>query len=110
MLKPWPHDRKQHDMSSLVSSRNALRYLYAESIGLGNADITLMLGEALRCSERLIAEGREISHESSDASLYLYFLRAILNLHPEKIRHLVAFLEWLEIIPPEHQGETSARF
>ena len=86
-------------MSSLVSSRNALRFLYDESIGLGNADITLILGEALRCSDRLIAEGQEISYESRDALFYLYFLRAILGLHHEKIRHLVALLEWLEIIP-----------
>jgi len=101
MLKPWSHDRKQHGMSSLVSSRNALRFLYDESVGLGNADITRLLGEALSCSDRLIAEGEEIPHEWSDASLYFYFVRAILNLHPKEIRHLVAFLEWLEIIPHE---------
>ena len=88
-------------MSSLVSSRNAVRFLYDESVGLGNADITRLLAEALGCSERLIAEGREIPHELNDGSLYFDFLRAILGLHPEKIRHLVAFLEWLEIIPAD---------
>ena len=33
------------------------------------------------------------------ASLYLYFLRAITGLQPEKIGHLVALLERLGIIP-----------
>jgi hypothetical protein len=103
MLKPWPHNQIEQDMSSLVSSRNALRFLYDESIGLGNADITLILREALRCSDRLIAEGQEISYESRDALFYLYFLKAILGLHHEKIRHLVALLEWLEIIPRKNQ-------
>jgi len=107
MLKPWSHDWTKQDMNSLVSSRNALRFLYDESIGLGNAGITLILGEALRCSDRLIAEGQEISSESSDALFYLHFLRAILGLQSEKIRHLVALLEWLEIIPRERQGDKS---
>ena len=108
MLKSWSHDGNGRDMSSLVSSRNALRFLYDESMGFGNADISLMLGEALRCSDMLIAEGQELAHEASDAALYFHFLRAILGLHPEKIEPLVAFLEWLEIIPREnhkHQGE-----
>ncbi|MGH7223853.1 MAG: hypothetical protein ACRELF_11530, partial [Gemmataceae bacterium] len=107
MLKPWSHDRTMRDMNSLVSSRNALRFLYDESVGLGNADITRLLGEALRCSDRLIAEGEEICHESSDALFYLYFLRAILGLHPEKIRHLVALLQWLGIIPGD--GDTARK-
>ena len=47
-----------------MSSRNALRFFYEESVGCGNADITLILEEALRCSDRLIAEGQEISYES----------------------------------------------
>ena len=99
MLKRWQPDPAEHDLSSLVSSRNAVQFLYEESLANGNADITLILGEALICGDELIAEKREISYRSKDALLYLYFLRAILGLHPEKIRHLVELLKWLKIIP-----------
>jgi hypothetical protein len=101
---PLQPERKEKDLSSLVSSRNALKFLYEESIGFGNADITRILGEALICGEKLIAEGQEISYESRDGLFYLYFLRAILGLHHEKVRHLVALLEWLEIIPRGNRG------
>ena len=94
MLTLW-----QPDLRSLVSSRNAVQYLYEESLTRGNANITLMLGEALICSDELIAAKQEISYRSKDALFYLYFLRAILGLHPKKIRHLVELLEWLGIIP-----------
>src|ERR1022692_4195878 len=94
MLKLW-----QPDLRSLVSSRNAVQYLYEESLTRDNANITLILGEALTCGDELIAAKQEISYRSKDALFYLYFLRAILGLHPKKIRHLVELLEWLGIIP-----------
>jgi len=99
MLKRLRPDRKEQDLSSLVSSRNAVQFLYEESLVNGNADITLLLAEALTCGDELIAQKREISYESKDALHYLYFLRAILGLHPDKIGHLIALLEWLRIIP-----------
>ena len=46
MLKRLRPDRKEQDLSSLVSSRNAVRFLYEESLVNGNADITLLLAEA----------------------------------------------------------------
>jgi len=99
MLKRSRRDRTEQDLSSLVSSRNAVRFLYEESLENGNADITLLLAEALTCGDELIEQKREISYKSKDALHYLYFLRAILGLHPEKIGHLVKLLEWLGIIP-----------
>jgi len=104
MLKRLRPDRKEQDLSSLVSSRNAVQFLYEESLVNGNADITLLLAEALTCGDELIAQKREISYESKDALHYLYFLRAILGLHPEKIGHLVKLLEWLRIIPYDNKA------
>ena len=98
MLKLWQPDQAEQDLRSLVSSRNAVQYLYEESLANGNADITMILGEALICGDELIAGKQEISSRSKDALFYLYFLRAILGLHPEKIKHLVELLEWLGII------------
>ena len=40
MLKRWQPDRAEQDLSSLVSSRNAVQFLYEESLANGNADIT----------------------------------------------------------------------
>ena len=102
MLKRSPPDPVEHDLSALVSSRNAVQFLYEESLVNGNADITLILGEALTCGDELIAEKQEISYRSKDALHYLYFLRAILGLHPKKIGHLVEVLKWLTIIPCEN--------
>jgi hypothetical protein len=99
MLKLWQPDQAEQDLRSLVSSRNAVQYLYEESLTRGNANITLILGEALICGDELIAAKQEISYRPKDALFYLYFLRAILGLHPKKIRHLVELLEWLGIIP-----------
>jgi hypothetical protein len=104
MLKRRPPDRTEQDLSSLVSSRNAVQFLYEESLVNGNADITLLLEEALTCGDELLAEKREISYRSKDALFYLFFLRAILGLHPKKIGHLVALLEWLKIIPFENES------
>lgn len=91
-------------MTSLVSSRNAVQFLYEESRANGNADITALLGEALVCSDELIAAEREISYRSKDALLYLFFLRAIIGLHPKQIRHLVELLQWLKIVPCENEA------
>jgi hypothetical protein len=107
MLKRGPPDQTENNLGSLISSRNAVQFLYEESIGEGNADITLLLEEALTCGDVLIAEKQEISYRSKDALLYLYFLRAIIGLHPKKIRHLVALLKWLEIIPRETESGKS---
>jgi hypothetical protein len=104
MLKRWRRNRTRQDLSSLVSSRNAVQFLYEESLANGNADITLILGEALTCGDELIAQKREISYKSKDALHYLYFLRAILGLHPDKIGHLVKLLEWLRIIPCDNEA------
>jgi hypothetical protein len=107
MLKLWQPDQAEQDLRSLVSSRNAVQYLYEESLASGNADITLILGEALICGDELIAAKQEISYRPKDALFYLYFLRAILGLHPKKIRHLVELLEWLGIIPGDTEtGKT----
>jgi hypothetical protein len=107
MLKRWPPDRVEQDLSSLVSSRNAVQFLYEESLANGNADITLILGEALTCGDELIAEKQEISYKSKEALLCLFFLRAIIGLHPKKIRHLVELLEWLKIVTRENEtGKT----
>ena len=103
MLKRSRPDRTEQDLSSLVSSRNAVQFLYEESLANGNADITLILAEALTCGDELIAEKREISYKSKEALLCLFFLRAIIGLHPEKIRHLVELLKWLAIIPRENK-------
>jgi hypothetical protein len=105
MLKPLQPDPTEQDLGSLGSSRNALLFLYEESLGNGNADITQILREALACGDRLIAEGQDISYESKDALFCLFFLRAILGLNPKKVRHLVELLEWLKIVPRD--GATS---
>jgi len=107
MSKPWQPDQTEQDLRSLVGSRNAVQFLYEESLGHGNADITLILGEALMCGDRLIAEGQEISYESKDALYSLFFLRAILGLHSNKIEHLVELLEWLKIIPRDKESGKS---
>lgn len=99
MLEHWQPDPSEQDLSSLVSSRNAVQFLYKESLANGNADITRILGEALTCGDALIAGKQEISYASKDALFYMYFLRAILGLPSQKIGHLVALLEWLKIIP-----------
>jgi hypothetical protein len=99
MLKRLPPDRPEDDLTALVCSRNAVQFLHEESLVNGNVNITLILGEALACGDELIAEKQEISYRSKEALFYLYFLRAILGLHPEKIKHLVELLKWLTIIP-----------
>jgi len=104
MLKRVPPDRTGRDLSSLASSRTAMQYLYEESLANGNADITLILAEALTCGDALIAGKQEISYGSKEALLYLYFLRAIIGLPPKKIRHLVALLKWLENIPRDSEA------
>jgi hypothetical protein len=107
MLKRVPPDEPEQDQSSLLNSRTAVQYLYEESLANGNADITLILAEALTCGDALIAGKHEISYRSRDALLYLYFLRAIIGLPPKKIGHLVALLKWLEIIPRDSEtGKT----
>jgi hypothetical protein len=103
MSERWQPDPRKQDLSSLVSSRNAVQYLYEESLVNGNADITLILGEALTCGDELIADKQEISYKSKDALFYLYFLRAVLGLQPEKIIHLVELLKWLKIIPGDNE-------
>jgi hypothetical protein len=103
MLKRLQPDRTEQDLSSLKNSRNAVQFLYEESLTNGNADITLLLAEALTCGDELIAEKREISYRSKDALHYLYFLRALLGLHPEKIGHLVNLMEWLGIIRSDNK-------
>ena len=113
MLKRSRPDRTEQDLSSLVSSRNAVQYLYEESLVNGNADITLLLGEALTCGDELIADKQEISYRSKEALLCLFFLRAIIGLHPKKIRHLVELLEWLKIVTRDNEtgntGDTGER-
>lgn len=113
MLKRSRPDRNEEDLSSLVSSRNAVQFLYEESFANGNADITLLLGEALLCGDELIAEKQEISYKSKEALLCLFFLRAIIGLRPKKIRHLVELLEWLKIVSRENEtgktGDTGQR-
>lgn len=99
MLKHWPPDQTEQVLGSLVSSRNAMRFLYEESLANGNADITRILCEALTCSDALIAGKQEISYGSKDALFYMYFLRAILGLPAPKVGHLLELLEWLKIIP-----------
>jgi hypothetical protein len=103
MLKRLQPDR---DLSALVSSRNAVHFLHEESRANGNADITALLGEALTCGDELIAGKQEISYKSKDALLYLFFLRAIIGLHPKQIGHLVELMQWLKIVPCENpKGE-----
>jgi hypothetical protein len=107
MLKRLRPDQRKQDLRSLTNSRNAVQFLYEESLANGNADITALLGEALTCGDELIAEKQEISYKSKEALLYWFFLRAIVGLHPEKIGHLVELLEWLTIIPPDREtGQT----
>ena len=38
MLKLWQPDQAEQDLRSLVSSRNAVQYLYEESLAGGNAE------------------------------------------------------------------------
>ena len=104
MLKRSQPDGTEQDLGSLIATRNAVRFLYEQSLASGNSDITAILGEALTCGDELIADKREISYTPKDALFYLYFLRAILGLHPKKISHLVELLQWLEIIPRDKQG------
>ena len=104
MLKRWQPDQTEQVLNSLVSSRNAMRFLYEESLANGNPDITRILGEALTCSDALIAGKHEISYGSKDALFYMYFLRAILGLPAPKLGHLLELLEWLKIIPPDRES------
>jgi hypothetical protein len=53
MLKRWQPDWTEQDLSSLKSSRNAVQFLYEKSLANGNADITLILSEALTCGEKV---------------------------------------------------------
>ena len=86
-----------------------MRFLYEESLAVGNADITRIIEQALVCCDALIAEGQEIFYKSQDPLFYLYFLRAIMELRPDKIRHLVALLRWLEIIPGDNETALHAK-
>ena len=107
MLKRLRPDQRERDLRSLTNSRNAVHFLYEESLANGNADITALLGEALTCADEVIAERREISCKSRDGLLYWGFLRAIVGLHPEKVEHLVELLKWLTIIPRDREtGKT----
>ena len=107
MLKRWQPDGTEQDLGSLLASRDAVQFLYDQSLAGGSAHITALLGEALTCGDELIADKCEISYRSKDALLYLYFLRAILGLEPKKISHLVELLEWLGIIPRDsNAGQT----
>jgi hypothetical protein len=101
MLKRW---QPEQDLSSLVSSRNAVQFLYGESLANGNAAITEILGQALICGDALIAGEQETSFGSKDALFYMYFLRAILGLPAPKVGHLLELLEWLKIITPDHEA------
>ena len=103
MLKRLRPDQRERDLRSVTNSRNAVHFMYEESLANGNADITALLGEALTCADELIAERQEISYKSKDALLYWGFLRAIVGLHPEKVEHLVELLKWLTIIPPDRE-------
>src|SRR5271154_5571383 len=105
MLKRWQPDQTEQDLSALVSSRNAVQFLYEESLANGNAAITQILGEALSCGDALIAGEQEISYGSKDALFYMYFLRAILGLPPPKFAPLLELLEWLKIIPSGNDGD-----
>lgn len=109
MVKPLPRDQPEQDLGSLVNSRNAVQFLCDASLANGNADITRIVEQALACCDHLIAGGQEISYKSKDALFSWYFLRAILELHPDKIRHLVALLEWLEIIPRDNETALHAK-
>jgi hypothetical protein len=100
MKQPPPLDETTAEPRSLVSSRNAIRFLYQQSRRAKKPHITRIIKEALTCCDDLIAEGQENSYNSEDPFFYLYFLRAILELQPDQIRHLVALLQWLEIVPP----------
>jgi hypothetical protein len=104
MLKRWQPDQTEQDLSSLVSSRDAIQFLHAESLANGNAAITEILAEALTCGDALIAGEQEISYGSKDALFYMYFLRAILGLPVPKVEHLLELLEWLKIIPPGREA------
>jgi hypothetical protein len=104
MLKRLLPEQRERDLRSLTNSRNAVHFMYEESLANGNAAITSLLGEALNCADELIAEKREISYKSKDALLSWFFLRAIVGLHPEKIGHLVELLKWLTIIPPDRES------
>jgi hypothetical protein len=104
MLKPGQPDKTEKNLDSLINSRNAVKYLHKESIGHGNAAITRILEEAVICGDRLIVEGQEISYKPKDGLCYLNFVRAILWLPQEQVGHLVAMLEWLEIIPRENES------
>lgn len=107
MFKPWQPDPTEQDLNALVSSRNAVQFLYEKSLGNGNADITLILAEALRCGDALIAGKQVTSYRSKDALFCLYFLRAILGLDSEKIGHLVELLQWLKIVPPDGEKDNT---
>jgi len=95
-----PLDETNAEPRSLVSSRNAIRFLYQQSLRAKKPNITRVIKEALACCDHLIVEGEEISYPSKEAVFYLYFLKAILGLQPSKLQDLIALLEWLTIIPP----------
>ena len=73
MLKRLRPDQRERDLRSVTNSRNAVHFMYEESLANGNADITALLGEALTCADELIAERQEISYKSKDALLYSGF-------------------------------------
>ena len=108
MLEPGQPDQAEKKVDSLINSRNAVEFLHRESIGHGNADITLLLRQALICGNELIADKQEISYRSKEGFLCLFFLKAILGLPPEKIGHLVALMKRLEIIPPDEESDKPA--
>jgi hypothetical protein len=109
MKQPPPLDGTNEEPGSLVSSRNAIRFLYQQSLRAKKPHITRIIKEALTCCDHLISEGREISYTSKEAVFYLYFLKAILGLRPRQLQDIIALLEWLEIIPGDNETGLHAK-
>ena len=84
-----------------VAIRTAISYLHQQSVAAKNPEITALIAEALHLCDCLAADGEKCDPASPHAIHYLYFLKAILGLPPQKLKHLIAILEWLTIIPAQ---------
>ena len=101
-----PPDETKGEPRCLASARDAIRFLYEQSLNGENLEIIRIIREALTCCDHFIAERQQLEYPSSEAVYYFYFIKAMLGLPPQKIRHLIAMLKWMEIIPPCGAGET----
>ncbi|MEI7668696.1 MAG: hypothetical protein WCJ33_01270 [Pseudomonadota bacterium] len=93
----------------LINSKLALQFLYEESLREEDKDVTNVIRAALDFCNDLIEQKNETLTSSEDDFLYFGFLRAILELNPQTVKHLLKIVKWLEISSDSSEIDTVAR-